>query len=84
MDRDVLVPIKTDLDPAPKFLLDFIRCNCKTDTRNPCGGLNCSCKKHGLDCGVACGNCRGKFCNNVSADEEIDVGRNVFDIFDDL
>ena len=48
-DCGKLVPIKTDLDPAPQFLLNFIRCNCKVTTRNPCGGLNCSCRKHGLE-----------------------------------
>ncbi len=33
-----LIPIMTDIEPAPEDLLKFIRCNCKMSSRNPCGG----------------------------------------------
>jgi hypothetical protein len=33
-----------------------IRCNCQTD----CSTMRCSCKKHGLRCSIACGNCRNQ------------------------
>lgn len=46
-----LLPITTDLPPAPARLLRVIRCNCKSD----CDTKRCSCKKHGLDCSPACG-----------------------------
>ena len=29
LENDALVPIKTDLEPAPECLLNFIRCNCQ-------------------------------------------------------
>ena len=40
---------------APDDLLKLIRCKCKSG----CQSANCSCKKHGLNCAVACHNCRG-------------------------
>lgn len=56
-----LIPIETDLPPAPSALLNVIRCNCKTD----CTSARCSCKKHGLQCSLACGECRGVSCANA-------------------
>ena len=55
-----LEPQLTDLPAAPENLLSVIRCNCKTD----CSSRRCSCKKHGLDCSSACGECRGVGCSN--------------------
>ena len=49
----VLRPIKTDLPPAPDFLLTVIRCNCKTTSRNTCGTMMCNCRKSGLKCVTA-------------------------------
>ncbi|KAG1688585.1 hypothetical protein GQR58_008038 [Nymphon striatum] len=45
-----LVPVQTDLPPAPKELLKMIRCNCQTD----CSSLKCTCKKHDIECSAAC------------------------------
>ena len=39
-----MVPIETDKDPAPKCLLEVIRCNCKSG----CTTMQCTCRKHGL------------------------------------
>jgi hypothetical protein len=55
-----MIPIMTDLEPAPKAILEIIRCNCKEG----CSTMRCSCKKHGIDCSAACGNCRGVSCTN--------------------
>ena len=60
-----LVPIMTDKDPAPIDLLKFIRCNCKLTTKNPCSSNICTCRKHGLSCMTACGNCHGQNCTNI-------------------
>jgi hypothetical protein len=60
-----LVPIMTDKDPAPIDLLKFIRCNCKLTTKNPCSSNICTCRKHGLSCMAACGNCHGQHCTNI-------------------
>ena len=48
-------PTKTDFGCAPSELLSLIRCNCKAG----CSTLRCSCRKHGLVCTPACGECRG-------------------------
>ena len=89
LENGTVVPIKTDLGPAPECLLNFIRCNCQTTTKNPCKGLTCSCRKHGLECVVACGNCHGELCTNVSvrimedpSNDGDEMDRNIFDIFD--
>ena len=58
--RNRLEPIMTDLPPAPEALLKVVRCTCKHD----CDTRRCSCKKHGLDCSVACGECKGISCTN--------------------
>ena len=57
---DRFEPCMADLPPAPDALLQIIRCSCKTD----CDSRRCSCKKHGLACSIACGNCRGVTCAN--------------------
>ena len=60
-----MTPIFTDLGAAPEDLLRFVRCKwCKSSTKNPCGSNSCSCRKHGLKCVAACGECRGETCKN--------------------
>jgi len=49
-----LLPVRMDLPPAHAFLLEFVRCNCRTD----CSTQRCTCRKHGLDCSPACGECK--------------------------
>lgn len=55
-----LIPVKMDMPPAPKDLLCVFRCNCKTG----CDTRRCTCKKHGLECSPACGECKGFSCSN--------------------
>jgi 5'-3' exonuclease len=43
-----LVPVHTELPVAPPELTHVVRCNCKT---------GCSCRKHRLECSLACGEC---------------------------
>ena len=64
--RNGWMPIKTDLEAAPKIVLKIVRCNCKMSSRNTCGTMLCSCRKNGLPCGKACGDCQGKNCLNIS------------------
>ena len=54
-------PIRTDNAPAPPSLLKVVKCNCTTSA---CAGMKCTCKKHGLECSSACGECRGLSCQN--------------------
>ena len=41
-----------------------IRCKCELISKNPCGTNICSCRKNGIKCMPACGNCHGNNCNN--------------------
>lgn len=65
-----LLPLKTDLPPAPSKLIELFRCDCKTG----CNTMRCTCRKHGLQCTSACGNCKGLDCTNspVIIDTEFD------------
>ena len=67
-----LMPVLTDLPPAPDELLKMIRCNCRTD----CNSMRCTCRKHNLKCSPACGNCKGSACMNsdtfMNEDEDED------------
>ncbi len=64
LDGKSLQPIITDLEPAPEFIIKFIRCKCKLSARSPCSSNVCSCRKHGLKCVSACGDCHGQNCQN--------------------
>ena len=90
-DVDTLKPIKTDLQPAPEIILNFIRCKCSSSTTNICGTNKCTCQKNGLAYSAACAGCHGAECSNT---KEMDVDkedenlinddnfdRNIFDIF---
>ena len=75
----VLTPVLTDLDAAPESLLKFVRCKCELSARNPCGNNSCSCRKHGLKCVTACGDCRGDSCQTAeefTLDDEDNVDTN--------
>eukprot|EP00794_Sanderia_malayensis_P017154 gene17154-18876_t len=65
---NLVVPVTTDLPAAPDTLLNMIRCNCSTD----CSTARCTSRKHGLDCSMACGQCRGTGCTNSSIDPSDD------------
>lgn len=70
LEGGLLHPTTTDLPAAPESLLKVVRCNCTTD----CNSRRCTCRKMGLECSVACGECRGTSCSNSSAveDDEVD------------
>ncbi len=68
-----LVPVRMTQPAAPEKLLRIIRCNCG----GKCDKKTCSCRKNGLQCTPACGQCRGITCTNgppvQSQDEDQDV-----------
>jgi len=78
LDGAELNPIMTDLPAAPEALLKFVRCKCKLTSRNTCGTNACSCRKNGLKCVTACGDCRGLNCQN--ADEITELEEENFDL----
>jgi hypothetical protein len=55
-----MLPVMMDLAP-------LLKNNCKTG----CGG-RCSCRRNGLECNVACGECKGVSCTN-SEDVELSI-----------
>lgn len=61
-----LVPITTDMDPAPPELLSKIRCQCK----GTCSTLKCGCFKNQVKCTSACTVCCGTDCLNIYLPEE--------------
>ena len=73
LDNASLLPIMTDKAVAPDDVLNVVRCNCKTSSRNTCGSNQCSCRKHGLHCVSVCGDCHGKDCNNILPPTHEDV-----------
>ena len=68
IEHNMCVPIRSSLPPAPDELLKTIYCRCKTN----CDSKRCNCRKHGLECSVACTECRGNTCSNMSACEDQD------------
>ncbi len=56
-----LKPHMMDRTAAPPALLKLIKCNCS----GHCNRNTCSCKKNGLNCTLACGNCKGLTCTNT-------------------
>ena len=79
-----LKPIKTDLPPAPDFLLHVIPCNCKATSKNTCGLMLCTCRKNGLKCMAACEDYRGMSCENIEEERigelnDIDDDGNIFE-----
>ena len=80
-------PIKTDMQPAPESTLKFVSCKCKSTSKTVCRKNLYSCRKHGLKCMIACGECRGESCGNYvdSIEKGYDAGmfeRNLFDLSD--
>ncbi len=55
-----LIPIMTNLPPAPASLLSAIRCGCK----GHCDTRRCNCKGIGLRCTAACKHCDHENCKN--------------------
>ena len=63
-DNGTLKPVATEDPVAPEELLKYVRCKCKMSSAKPCNTNSCSCKKNGLSCVQACGDCRGEGCHN--------------------
>ena len=61
-----MFPVHMDLKPASAYLLEAVKCNCKTN----CSSNRCSCVKFGLCCSTACGECKGLHCSNVLDEDE--------------
>ena len=69
VDDQQVTPVMTSKPPAPAALLQIVRCNCLTD----CSSRRCTCRRHGLECSPACGQCKGTGCTNSGTLSEEDA-----------
>ena len=71
------VPITTDLPVAPKYILQIIRCSCKTG----CSSYRCSCRKNDMLCSEACTYCKINDCGNAETviDENAPLEDEIYD-----
>jgi len=60
-----MVPVMTEMKPAPDYLLDVIHCGWKAD----CSTRRCSCRKYNLESSSTCSECKGLHCSNVTLPE---------------
>ena len=78
-------PITMDLNAVPDNILRFVLYNCNISKKRLCSTNTFSCKKHGLVCVSACGNCNGIDCENCENEVDMndfsdkDEDRNIFD-----
>ena len=56
-----LLPVMSDLKPAPQSLLKITRCSCKSDFKM----IKCTCRKLELTCSNVCVGCIGINCINA-------------------
>jgi len=59
-----LVPVETDLPPAPKSVLRLISCTCKKCERVR------GCRRAGIECSPFCSPCPGISCSNIESIRE--------------
>ena len=64
-DGDRLQPVPTTLPPAPKAVLQLIKCGCK----GICITMSCTCRNYNLKCTDMCGSCEVK-CRNRSSNTD--------------
>ena len=67
-DNNKLVPVMTDMSPAPERLLKVIHINCKTGFVS----ARCNCKRNDWVCSPACGPCQNDGCSNTQLVANID------------
>ena len=77
VENGVYTPVGMEDPVAPEQLLKLTVCNCTS--KSNCSSMRCSCKRMGMKCIQACGNCTGTTCENsdpseneTEADAEID------------
>ena len=66
--RIVYLPIMTDVFPAPDYLLNMVR----YQYTSGCETLRYSCRRNGLPCSFAFGECKGVLCANTAARQDED------------
>ena len=89
IENNKFLQISTDQQPAPEEILKIIRCSCKSSSKNQCGTNVCTCRKNGLPCVSACGDCHSNECLNAETvvvyndDVTADNNSDTEDLFDE-
>ena len=60
IEDNQFAPVMTAKNPAPDNLLKIVHCNCTT----ACTTQRCTCRRYGLPCTSACGECQLESCEN--------------------
>ena len=70
VEGNKLVPVMTDKSHLehPDELIQMIHCNCLEG----CNTLRYTCKRHELECTIACGHCQDGNCDNMKNAPVID------------
>ena len=68
-NNNLLLPLPTDLPPAPQKLMKLISCNCKAGCMSRCG-----CRQAGMACSAMCSQCMAIGCSNAPQAEELGTG----------
>ena len=66
LHEGILVPVESDLPPAPQRLMNIVSCGCKSGC-----GHSCGCRKAGMVCSEICVECAGVSCGNSPIVEEV-------------
>lgn len=69
MENDQWVPVMTSLQPAPKEVLELVKCACLKDR---CSTNRCKCRKAGLRCTDLCSCCDNDDCNNQEDETDLE------------
>ena len=65
----LLQPIGFLGEVAPPEMMNVTSCNCKQSASGTCVNNRCSCKRMGVPCIAACGNCHGIGCHNSQTND---------------
>ncbi len=60
-----MLPITTNVLPAPQPIIEMVKCQCKTN----CSTQRCSCRKSNLQCAELC-SCDTEYTNNEDCNIE--------------
>lgn len=67
MENDHWVPVMTTLQPAPKAVIQLVKCGC---SKERCATNRCQCRKAKLRCTDLCSSSDNEDCNNQDHDEQ--------------
>ena len=76
IEDNQFAPVMTAKKPAPDNLLKIVHCNCTT----ACTTQRCTCRRYGLPCTPACGECQLESCINLKNEYKLKRNRLISDL----